>query len=60
MQVLLAIKFIDFNFLKSGNFEFDIQIELICLSSRVAAFEQQVLCNWNTFTIWGAGRDGRK
>jgi hypothetical protein len=29
---------------------------------RAKAFEEQVLClsDWERFTIWGAGRDGKK
>jgi len=30
------------------------------LKVRIEAFERRVLSKWNSFTIWGAGRDGRK
>jgi len=33
---------------------------LTLMKIRVAAFEEQVLRHWPSFTIWGAGRDGRK
>jgi len=27
---------------------------------RIRAFEERVLTKWSSFSIWGAGRDGRK